>query len=158
MTTSPFSPAASSKPGADRVRPDARRDYKRFSAVTTRWIDNDVYGHLNNVVYYSLFDTAVNAFLIDVGLLDVLQSPVIGLVAETGCSYFEPLAFPEPVDVGLRAARIGASSVRFELGVFARGADETSARGHFIHVYVDRVSSRPVALPGPLRAALQGIS
>ncbi len=150
MTTSPTA--------ADRVRPDARRDYKRVAPVTTRWMDNDVYGHLNNVVYYSLFDTAVNAFLIEAGALDAQQGSVIGLVAETGCSHFTSLAFPEPLDVGLRAARVGLSSVRFELGVFARGVDETAARGHFVHVYVDRLSRRPIALPDPLRVALQGIS
>lgn len=138
-------------------RPSAepREAYRRYARLTTRWMDNDAYGHINNVVYYSLFDTAVNRYLIETGALDIEQSPVIGLVVETHCNYFAPLAFPQAVDAGLRVAHLGASSVRYEIGLF--GADEplTAARGHFVHVYVDRETRRPVPLSDPLKQALQ---
>jgi acyl-CoA thioester hydrolase len=129
---------------------EPRSAYRRFVPVTTRWMDNDAYGHLNNVVYLSLFDSAVNALLIAAGALDIERSEVIGLVVETHCNYFSSLAFPQPVEAGLRVARVGNSSLRFEIGIFAAGAAETAARGHFIHVYVDRSSRRPVPLPPPL--------
>ncbi|RCX11997.1 acyl-CoA thioester hydrolase [Extensimonas vulgaris] len=118
-------------------------------------MDNDVYGHVNNVVYYSWFDTAVNAYLIEQGVLDIERSATIGLVVETQCNYFAPLAFPQTVEAGLRVARLGGSSVRYEVGLFAEGAPQTAAAGHFVHVYVDRTTRRPVPLPEPLRAALQ---
>ena len=118
-------------------------------------MDNDVYGHVNNVVYYSWFDTAVNAYLIEQGVLDIERSTTIGLVVETQCNYFAPLAFPQTVEAGLRVARLGASSVRYEVGLFAQGAPQTAAAGHFVHVYVDRATRRPVPLPEPLRAVLQ---
>jgi acyl-CoA thioester hydrolase len=123
--------------------------------MTTRWMDNDAYGHLNNVVYYSLFDSAVNGVLIGAGALDLARSDGIGLVVETHCNYFEPLAFPQPLEAGVAVARLGASSIRYEVGVFAAGADSTAARGHFVHVWVDRVSRRPVPLPAALLALVK---
>jgi acyl-CoA thioester hydrolase len=137
-----------------RPRPEPRSAYASFQAITTRWMDNDAYGHVNNVVYYSYFDTAVNRHLIEAGALDIHQGATIGLVVETQCNYFSPLAFPQTVEAGLRVARIGASSVRYELGLFAEGAPYSAAAGHFVHVYVDRNSQRPVPLPAALLAAL----
>ncbi len=135
-----------------RPAPASRSAYRRFVALGTRWMDNDAYGHLNNVVYLSLFDSAVNAVLIGAGALDVERGAVIGLVVETHCNYFAPLAFPQPVEAGLRIAGVGETSVRYEIGIFAAGAAETAARGHFVHVYVDRASRRPVPLPSRLLA------
>lgn len=140
---------------SDRPTPEARDAWRVFRPITTRWMDNDVYGHVNNVVYYSFFDTAVNAYLIEQGALDIHAGRTIGLVVETRCSYFEPLAFPHPVEAGLRVARLGSSSVRYEVGLFAAGAPLTAAHGHFVHVYVDRETRRPVPLPAALRAALE---
>jgi acyl-CoA thioester hydrolase len=131
-----------------------RSAYRHFLPITTRWMDNDVYGHVNNVVYYSYFDTVVNEYLIRTGVLDVEQGATIGLVVETLCNYFSPLVFPERVEAGLRVARLGTSSVRYEIGLFREGADEPAAQGHFVHVYVDRATRRPAALPEALRAAL----
>ena len=137
------------------VRERASRDeYRHFTALTTRWSDNDSYGHLNNVIYYSLFDTAVNEALIRVGLLDVERSPAVGLVAETGCRYFEALAFPDEVEAGLRVAHLGRSSVRYEIAIFRKGDAEAAAQGHFVHVYVDRETRRPVELPAAVRQFL----
>jgi len=136
----------------------ARADYAAFRPITTRWADNDVYGHVNNVVYYSWFDTAVNAHLIEAGVLDIHGGAVIGLVVETGCRYAAPLAFPQVIEAGIRAARIGTSSVRYEVGLFAEGEAQAAAEGFFIHVYVDRETRRPVPLPADLRAALEAIS
>ena len=138
----------------DRQRA-SRDDYRHFTSLTTRWADNDAYGHLNNVVYYSLFDTAVNAALIEAGLLDVEHSLVVALVAETGCRYFAALAFPDAVEAGLRVASIGGSSVRYEIAIFKAGATEAAAQGHFVHVYVDRQKRRPVALPAEVREFLE---
>ena len=126
-------------------------------ALTTRWMDNDAYGHLNNVVYYSLFDTVVNRTLIEAGALDIERSEVIGLVVETHCNYFAPLAFPQSVEAGLRVASIGSSSVRYEIGLFGANSDLAAACGHFVHVYVERNSRRPVALPEKLKTTLQGL-
>ncbi len=140
-----------------RPQPRPRADYRHFSPITTRWMDNDAYGHVNNVVYYSWFDTAVNAYLVQAGALDIEQGASIGLVVQTHCDYFEPLTFPQTVEAGLRVARIGGSSVRYEVGLFAQGAALTAAHGHFIHVYVDRHTRRPVPLPGALTLALQGL-
>jgi len=140
-----------------REPPHHRADYRHFHRIVTRWMDNDAYGHVNNVVYYSWFDTVVNEFLIRSGVLDVGSSPVIGLVVETQCRYFSALAFPQPVETGLRVSSIGNSSVRYELAVFADGAETASAQGHFIHVYVDRATQRPAALPASLRSALERI-
>lgn len=117
-------------------------------------MDNDAYGHLNNIVYYSFFDTTVNTWLIERGALDIHDGPVIGFVVETGCHYFSPLAYPQKVIAGLRVARIGRSSVRYEIALFAEEAQTAAAQGHFIHVYVDRATRRPVSLPEVLRAAL----
>ena len=142
------------KNSAARALPQARETYKMFRTISTRWADNDVYGHVNNVVYYSWFDTAVNAYLIESGALDMHAGEVIGLVVETQCHYFAPLAFPQQVEAGIRVARMGGSSVRYEVGLFAAGADATAAAGHFVHVYVDRNTRRPTKLPGALRAAL----
>ncbi len=133
-----------------RPTPAPRSAYRRFVALGTRWMDNDAYGHLNNVVYLSLFDSAVNTLLIEAGVLEVARGDVIGLVVETHCNYFEPLAFPQPVEAGLRVGRAGDTSLRFEIGIFAKDAAETAARGHFVHVYVDRASRRPVPLPARL--------
>jgi acyl-CoA thioester hydrolase len=138
-----------------KPQPEPRSAYKVFRTITTRWMDNDAYGHVNNVVYYSWFDTAVNAFLIEQGVLDIEHGQTIGLVIETQCNYFEPLAFPQTVDAGIRVARLGNSSVRYEVGLFAQGAPLTAARGHFIHVYVDRATRRPTALPQPLKTVLE---
>jgi acyl-CoA thioester hydrolase len=118
-------------------------------------MDNDVYGHVNNVVYYSWFDTAVNATLIERGVLDIHAGTTIGLVVETQCHYFAPLAFPQTVEAGVRVAKLGGSSVRYEIGLFAQGEDLCAARGHFVHVYVDRQTRRPVPLPADLRAFLE---
>ena len=133
----------------------SRGDYRHFTALTTRWSDNDSYGHLNNVIYYSLFDSAVNAMLIEAGLLDLERSPVFGIVAETGCRYFEALAFPEPVEAGIRVAHLGRSSVRYEIGIFKKDAPEAAAQGHFVHVYVDRETRRPAELPADVRRFLE---
>ncbi|HEY0837276.1 MAG TPA: thioesterase family protein [Azospirillum sp.] len=133
---------------------EGRADYRHFLAIPTRWMDNDAYGHVNNVVYYSYFDTVVNKYLIDAGALVIESSPVIGLVVETGCSYFAPVTFPDRVDAGLRVARLGNSSVRYEVGLFCNDDPTPAACGHFVHVYVDRETRRPVSLPEPLRAAL----
>jgi acyl-CoA thioester hydrolase len=132
-----------------------RGEFRRFTTLTTRWSDNDAYGHLNNVVYYELFDSAVNAALIDAGLLDVERSPAVGLVVETGCRYFEPLAFPEAVEAGVRVERIGGSSVRYAIAIFRLGAAQAAAQGHFVHVYVDRATRRPVAVPAEVRGFLE---
>ena len=138
-------------------RPQAlpRSAYRVFRTIGTRWMDNDVYGHVNNVVYYSWFDTAVNAYLIERGALDIHQGTVIGLVSETQCNYFAPLAFPQTVEAGLRVAHLGKSSVRYEVGLFAQGEALAAASGHFVHVYVDRETRRPVALPEALETTLE---
>jgi acyl-CoA thioester hydrolase len=135
-----------------------RDDYKLFRTIATRWMDNDVYGHVNNVVYYSFFDTAVNAALIEAGVLDPVASEVIGLVVETGCRYAASLSFPGDVAAGLRVAKIGTSSVRYEVGLFDAKGDEAAAEGFFVHVYVDRETRKPTPLPAPLRAFLQGLT
>ena len=139
----------------DKPQPAPRSAYKVFRSIGTRWMDNDAYGHVNNVVYYSWFDTAVNAYLIEHGVLDIHQGGTIGLVIETQCNYFSPLAFPQTVEAGIRVARLGASSVRYEVGLFAQGEPLTAARGHFIHVYVDKQSRRPTPLPLNLKTVLE---
>jgi acyl-CoA thioester hydrolase len=137
-----------------KPQPDQRDQYFHLSSISTRWMDNDVYGHVNNVQYYSFFDTVVNRYLIDAGALDIHHGEVIGLVVETHCNYFAPLAFPQDVEAGLRVAQVGRSSVRYEVGLFAPGQPLAAAAGHFVHVYVDRDNRRPVPLPGALLAAL----
>jgi acyl-CoA thioester hydrolase len=140
-----------------RPAPEPRTAYPYLRAIGTRWMDNDVYGHVNNVTYYSYFDTIVNGYLIEQGALDIAASTVIGLVVETQCHYFAPIAFPETVTGGLRVAHLGNSSVRYEIGIF-RGDDRAAAaQGHFVHVYVDRAGGRPVALPDKLQRALKGL-
>jgi acyl-CoA thioester hydrolase len=139
-----------------RPQADARDAYKVFRSIDTRWMDNDVYGHVNNVVYYSWFDTAVNAHLIEQGALDIHHGDTIGLVIETQCNYFAPLAFPQTIDAGIRVAKLGASSVRYEVGLFAKGENLCAARGHFVHVYVNKQNRRPVqALPLNLKTVLE---
>ena len=142
----------------ERPRPRPRADFALFMPIQTRWSDNDAYGHVNNVVYYSWFDSVVNRFLIERGALDIAASEVIGLVVETRCSYFSSLAFPQSIEAGLRVAHIGKSSVRYEIGIFAAQAPMCSAIGHFVHVYVERASSTPVALPQTLKEVLQEIA
>lgn len=132
-----------------------RRDYRHFQPITTRWHDNDLYGHVNNVVYYSYFDSAVNAYLIERGGLDIHNGAVVGFVVSSACDYFASIAFPESIEVGLRVAKLGNSSVQYELAIFKAGEQEACAAGRFVHVFVERASNRPVAIPEPLRAALQ---
>lgn len=134
---------------------ETRSRYVHLTTIDTRWMDNDAYGHVNNVVYYSYFDTAVNRWLIERGLLDVGGSAAIGVVVETGCRYFASLTFPDRVTAGLRVAHIGRSSVRYEIGLFRNHDDGAAAAGHFVHVYVDRVTRKPVAIPGATLDALQ---
>ena len=142
----------------EKTQADSRSSYKVFRAIGTRWMDNDVYGHVNNVVYYSWFDTAVNATLIEQGVLDIHAGSTIGLVVETQCFYFSPLAFPQTIDAGIRVAKLGTSSVRYEVGLFAQGDDKTAARGHFVHVYVDRETRRPVPLPNAFKTFLETLT
>ncbi|MBV1732809.1 MAG: acyl-CoA thioesterase [Hydrogenophaga sp.] len=141
------------------TRPQARprSHYRVFRTIGTRWMDNDVYGHVNNVVFYSWFDTAVNGWLIEQGALDIHAGEVIGLVIETQCNYFAPLAFPQTVHAGLRVAHLGSSSVRYEVGLFAEDGEMAAACGHFVHVYVDRATRRPVPLPAALKTVLETI-
>ncbi|MEX6502947.1 acyl-CoA thioesterase [Pseudomonas zhanjiangensis] len=131
-----------------------RSDYRHFQPITTRWHDNDLYGHVNNVTYYSYFDSAVNAYLIDAGGLDIHQGEVVGFVVSSSCDYFASIAFPERIEVGLRVAKLGNSSVQYELAVFKAGEPEACAAGRFVHVFVDRQNNRPVPIPARLRAAL----
>ncbi len=138
----------------NRPQPQPREAYAHFSTITTRWMDNDVYGHVNNVTYYSYFDTAVNRYLIEAGVLDIHEGEVIGLVIETHCNYFAPLAFPRNVEAGIRVAHVGKSSVRYEIGLFEQGEEMSAACGHFVHVYVDRQERRPTNLPETFLQAL----
>jgi acyl-CoA thioester hydrolase len=132
--------------------------YRASRPIPTRWMDNDVYGHVNNVVFYSWFDTAVNTHLLEAGLLTMDESAIIGLVVDSQCRYARPIAFPETVIARLRVAHFGKSSVRYEIGLFTEGHEEAAAEGHFVHVYVDRASRRPVALPDEWRAVLDRIA
>ena len=135
--------------------PGLRAGYRRFLAIATRWMDNDSYGHVNNVTYYSYFDTVVNEHLIVDGGLDIATGGAIGLVAETMCKFRKPLSFPDTVDAGLRVTKIGTSSVRYEIGLFRQGDDEPAATGYFVHVWVDRATGRPVPVPPSIRVALE---
>ena len=137
-----------------RPVPRGRESYRWFMTIATRWADNDAYGHVNNTVYYQWFDTAVNAWLVEAGLLDIDKGDPIGLVVETGCSYFAPLSFPGDVEVGIAVERLGSSSVSYRIGVFGADSAEPSAQGHFTHVYVGRESRRPTSLPAEWRAKL----
>lgn len=138
-----------------REEPSYIRDYPYVQPITTRWHDNDAYGHVNNVVYYAFFDTAVNTWLIENAGLDVANSDVIGLVVETRCNYFKSVSFPEKVLVGVRIAKLGSSNVRYEVGIFNDKNSSACAQGHFIHVYVDRKSNRPTPIPALMRSAMQ---
>jgi acyl-CoA thioester hydrolase len=140
-----------------RATPLPRQHFAHFQTLTTRWMDNDVYGHMNNVVHYALFDTAVNGYLIAAKALDIHAGSVIGLVVKTQCDYFESLAYPQAVQAGIRVAHVGQSSVHYEVGLFAEGAELAAAVGQFVHVYVDRQSRLPVPLPDNLRAALAAL-
>ena len=137
-----------------RANAHQRSDYMHFYPITTRWLDNDAYGHVNNTLYYNWFDTIVNALLIEHGALDVERSPVIGLVIETGCQYFAPIAFPQRVTAGLRVASLGKSSIRYEIGIFREDEPNASAQGFLVHVTVDRVTRRPVEIPDAMRTLL----
>jgi len=134
--------------------PERRDRYRHFHEIQTRWRDNDIYGHVNNVVYYSYFDTVVNAFLIAAGVLDIARGPVIGLVVESLCGFRKEITYPESIDAGLRVGHLGRTSVRYEIALFRKGEDEPAATGYFVHVYVDRENRKPVPLPEPMRAAL----
>lgn len=131
-----------------------RRDYAHFLHIPTRWMDNDIYGHVNNVNYYSFFDTAVNRYLIDAGVLDIHHGEAIAFVVETQCQYLAPIAFPDDVYAGVRVAHLGNRSVRYELALFRNEEAEAAAHGHFVHVYVDRHNQRSIAIPEATRAAL----
>jgi acyl-CoA thioester hydrolase len=135
--------------------PLQRGDYRRFLAIPTRWMDNDTYGHVNNVTYYSYFDTVVNEHLVVAGGLHIESDPVVGYVVETSCRFHAPLTFPQVVDAGLRVAHLGRSSVVYDIGIFAAGSDVPAASGRFVHVWVDRASGRPAAVPEKIRAALR---
>jgi acyl-CoA thioester hydrolase len=139
----------------ERELPHRRDGYRHFQRVTTRWMDNDIYGHVNNVAYLSWFDTVVNEFLIRSDVLDPQRGTVVGFVVETHCLYLAPLAFPQSIEAGLRVGHLGRSSVRYEIAIFAEGVQAASAQGHFVHVYVDRTTHKPVPLPEQLRATLQ---
>ena len=131
-----------------------RGDFPHFLPITTRWMDNDVYGHINNVVYYSYFDTVINEYLIRIGGLDIHGGPTIGLCVESGCRFHQALEFPETIEAGLRVARLGNSSVRYEIGLFRAAASAAAATGFFVHVFVDRATRRPAPIPAALRQAL----
>jgi acyl-CoA thioester hydrolase len=134
---------------------ESRASYAHFTRLETRWHDNDVYAHVNNIVYYSFFDTAVNGHLVRAGVLDIGKSPVVGLVVETHCEYFKPIAFPDTVHAGIRVARLGRTSVRYEIGLFANDDGSAAAQGHFVHVYVERATGRPAPIPEATRAVLE---
>ncbi len=150
-----MSPAQSS---TQRPQPQPRSAYKAFVPITTRWADNDIYGHVNNAVYTTWFDTAVNGYLIEHGALDIHQGNTIGLVVQTQCNYFVPMAFPQAVQAGIRVAHLGTSSVRYEVGLFAGDAQTTSACGYFVHVYVDKTSRQPMPLPIKLKTTLETLT
>lgn len=141
-----------------RPVPGRREDYRWFMTCPTRWADNDAYGHVNNTVYYQWFDTAVNGWLVQAGLLDIERGDPIGLVVETGCTYFSPLSFPGNVDVGIAVERLGSSSVTYRIGIFGAGSAEPLAQGHFTHVYVNRENRRPAPLPAAWREQLERLA
>lgn len=132
-----------------------RADYRYFERITTRWHDNDIYGHINNVVYYSFFDSAVNSYLIEHGELDIHDGEVVGFVVSSSCDYYASIAYPDQIDIGLRVGKLGNSSVQYELAVFKAGEDEPCAAGRFVHVFVDRESNQPVSIPAALRRAME---
>lgn len=138
-------------------QPPGRDDYRYFAAITTRWLDNDVYGHVNNVTYYSYFDTAANRYLIDVGGLDIHNGAVVGMVVESQCRYHAPVAFPQDLEAGLRVDRLGNRSVTYGIAIFAADSERAAAHGHFVHVFVNRSDRAPVAIPETIRNALEAI-
>jgi acyl-CoA thioester hydrolase len=140
------------------MRDSPRSGFPHFLEIPTRWMDNDAYQHVNNVVYYSYFDTTVNRFLIDHGVLDIHADRIVGLVVDTACSYFSSIAFPDTVHAGLRVAKVGTSSVRYELALYRNDERRPAAAGHLVHVYVDRENNTPVSIPDPVRAALAEIA
>jgi acyl-CoA thioester hydrolase len=134
-----------------------RCDYRHFYPITTRWSDNDLYGHVNNVVYYSYFDSAANRYLIEEGGLDIHEGDIVGFVVSSGCDYHAPIAYPDRIEAGLRVDRLGNSSVQYGIAIFRAGEAAAVAHGHFVHVFVDRASNRSVAIPPHLRQALEAI-
>jgi acyl-CoA thioester hydrolase len=140
-----------------KLSPPSRTDFVAFEDVQSRWMDNDAYGHINNAVYYSFFDTAVNRYLIEHNVLDVLKSEIIGLVIETQCKYFSPIVFPDLIHVGMKVTHLGTSSVKYEVAIFKNDDDIASALGHFVHVYVDRKSNKSTPIPQNVRTVLQGL-
>ena len=137
---------------------ETRAAYSHFLAIPTRWMDNDVYGHVNNVVYYSYFDTVINEYLIREGGLDIAGGATIGLAVETFCRFHRELTFPEVIDAGLRVGKLGNTSVRYEIGLFRQGEAQPAATGHFVHVFVDRETRRPAPLPAGIRACLERLA
>jgi acyl-CoA thioester hydrolase len=138
-----------------KPEPPTRADYKVFYPINTRWSDNDIYGHVNNVVYYSYFDTVANRYLIEQGGLDISDGSIVGYVVSSGCEYHAPITYPEAVEAGLRVDRLGTSSVRYGLAIFREGSEQAAAHGHFVHVFVDRVADKSVPIPASLRQALE---
>lgn len=136
----------------------ARSDYKFFYPINTRWSDNDVYGHVNNVIYYSYFDTAANRYLIEEGGLDISDGEIVGFVVNSGCEYHAPISYPDPIEAGLRVEKLGNSSVRYGIGIFKDGVDQAVAHGHFVHVFVNREANKSVSIPANLREALARIT
>ena len=138
--------------------PITRNDYRHFYPISTRWMDNDYYGHVNNATYYAYFDTAVNRYLIEEGELDLANATVIGVVVNSGCTYKSPVAYPQPIEAGLRVDKLGNTSVHYGLAIFTEGKDQANAFGQFVHVFVDRVSNKPVPIPLAIRNALSRIT
>jgi acyl-CoA thioester hydrolase len=143
---------------SDRTKPSVRGDYRLFRTIQTRWMDNDVYGHMNNVVHYSLFDTAVNGWLVENGLIDPHHGQNVFFVVETGCRYFSELAFPDLITAGIRVAKLGTSSVRYEIGLFRNQEEQAAAEGFFVHVFIDRMTRKATGLTPELRSALAAVS
>jgi acyl-CoA thioester hydrolase len=142
---------------APRPAPLGRDAFARFVPIATRWSDSDIYGHVNNVAYYSFFDTAVNALLVEAGLLDPAASPIVGLVVDSNCAFFSSLAFPDRIEVGVTVEEIGRSSVRYLLGVFKAGAETAAAQGRYTHVYVERASQKPTPIPEGHRRLMESL-
>ncbi len=138
-----------------RPSPSRRGDYRHFLSIPTRWMDNDIYGHVNNVVYYAYFDTVINEYLIRKGGLDIHKGDIVGFAVETGCRFYSSFSFPEVIEAGLAVERIGRSSVTYRVGLFAEGSEEAGADGHFVHVFVNRVKNKPVEIPGNIRKAME---
>ncbi|MDP1611671.1 MAG: thioesterase family protein [Sulfuritalea sp.] len=156
--STPFPPASVSTPvSTPALAPPGRADFPHFLTIPTRWMDNDVYGHINNVVYYSYFDTVINEYLIRVGGLDIHQGSAIGYCVDSQCRFMAPLAFPEILDAGLRVAHLGKSSVRYEIALFRQGDDAPAAVGYFVHVFVGREGNRPTPIPPSIRACLEAL-